>query len=130
MSIFGNDYPTPDGTCIRDYIHIVDLSEGHVKALNKILNDIESNSLEYVNLGTGNGYSVLEVVNTFIEVNNENIPYKFSPRREGDAAIIYADPAKAKSYLNWEASKTLKDMLRDAWNFQKKNPKVKIKQIC
>lgn len=129
LSIFGNDYPTPDGTCIRDYIHIVDLSEGHVKALNKILNDIDCNSLEYVNLGTGKGYSVLEVVDTFIEVNNQNVQYKFTPRREGDAAIIYADPTKAKSYLNWEASKTLKDMLRDAWNFQKKNPKSIIKQI-
>lgn len=122
LSIFGNDYPTPDGTCIRDYIHVLDLSEGHVKALDKILSD-ENNNIEYVNLGTGRGHSVMEVVKTFMEVNDIKIPYRFSQRRDGDAAIIYADPSKAKSYLNWKANRTLNDMLRDAWNFQKKNPR-------
>lgn len=121
LLIFGDDYPTPDGTCIRDYIHVQDLAIGHLKALEKIFSEYPS--IKYVNIGTGKGYSVLDIVKTFEDVNQVKVPFEIAPRRAGDAPIIFADPSKANSYLGWKAEFNLEEMLRDAWNFQKKNPK-------
>ena len=119
LNIFGNDYPTPDGTGIRDYIHVVDLAKGHVSALNKIVN---SNSGVYVyNLGSGKGVSVLELVNTFERVNNVKVNYRIADRRPGDLAEYYADPTKALNELGWKAEKTVEDICRDSWNFMKNN---------
>ena len=115
LSVFGNDYPTPDGTGVRDYIHVVDLAKGHVNALNKL--DKEGTGLYIYNLGTGTGYSVLDMVKAFEEATGKKVPYKIAPRREGDIAICYANPKKAKEELNWEAKKTLKDMCLDSWNY-------------
>ena len=118
LNIFGNDYPTRDGTGVRDYIHVVDLAKGHLKALEKI--ELEKGLFIY-NLGTGKGYSVLEIVNTFEKVNNVQVPYRIVERREGDIAECYADPSKAKDELHWEAKKSLEDMCRDSWNFTQKH---------
>ncbi len=118
LSVFGNDYPTKDGTCIRDYIHVVDLAIAHLKALEHL----EKNSCEFINLGTGKGYSVLEVIRTFEKVNNVKIPFEISPRREGDAVEVFAKPDKADKLLDWKAKRSLEKMLKDAWNFQQKNP--------
>ena len=118
LSVFGNDYPTHDGTGVRDYIHVVDLAKGHLKALEKIENE---SGLFIYNLGTGKGYSVLDLVKTFEKVNNVKINYKIVARRSGDIATCYADATKAKKELNWEASKNLEDMCRDSWNFAKQN---------
>ena len=120
LGVFGNDYPTPDGTGVRDYIHVVDLANGHVKAIDYA--DAHKGT-EIFNLGTGVGYSVLDIVKTFSKVNNVEIPYQIKPRRAGDIAECYADPTKAKEVLGWTAEKTLEDMCRDSWNWQKKNPK-------
>ena len=117
LTIFGNDYNTPDGTCRRDYLHVVDLAVGHIKALEKL--DKSDNGIYYYNLGTGTPKSVLEMVNTFKEVNNIDLPYKFGPRREGDLDEFFADPTKAETELGWKAEKTLEDMCRDSWNYQK-----------
>lgn len=114
LSIFGNDYDTVDGTGVRDYIHVVDLAIGHVKAIEHI------NGLNYYNLGTGNGYSVLELVNTFAKVNNIEVPYIIAPRREGDIDACYADSSKALNELGFKAIKTIEDMCKDAYNFVKK----------
>ena len=119
LSIFGNDYPTKDGTGVRDYIHVVDLAEGHLKALDK-LNTVKGIMIH--NLGTGVGYSVLDLVNAFEEANNLKINYKFAPRRPGDVVVCYADPTKAKNELGWVAKKSVIDMCRDSWNWQKNNP--------
>ena len=119
LSVFGDDYPTPDGTGVRDYIHVVDLAKGHVHALNKL--DKEKKGMYIYNLGTGTGYSVLDMVKAFEETTGKKIPYKIAPRREGDIAICYADPKKAKEELNWEAKKTLKDMCLDSWNYINKS---------
>lgn len=119
LSIFGNDYDTKDGTGVRDYIHVVDLALGHLKAVEKL--NKEKKGLYIYNLGTGVGYSVLDLVNTFEKVNNIKIKYKIAPRRNGDIAICYSDPSKAKRELNFEATKTLEDMLKDAWNYEKEN---------
>ena len=119
LSIFGNDYPTPDGTGVRDYIHVCDLAAGHVAAIHKL--ETGSGLVTY-NLGTGKGYSVLEMVNTFMEVNQVEVAYQFAPRRPGDIAACYADPTKAYNELGWKANKNLSDMLRDSWNWQKNNP--------
>ena len=119
LGVFGNDYPTPDGTGVRDYIHVVDLAKGHVKAIDYA--DAHKGT-EIFNLGTGVGYSVLDIVKTFSKVNNVEIPYQIKPRRAGDIAECYADPTKAKEVLGWTAEKTLEDMCRDSWNWQKKNP--------
>ena len=119
LSIFGNDYPTKDGTGVRDYIHVVDLAEGHIKALDKVNT---TKGVMIHNLGTGVGYSVLDLVKAFEEANALTIPYKIAPRRPGDVTICYADPTKAKNELGWEAKKTVVDMCRDAWNWQKNNP--------
>ena len=120
LGVFGNDYPTPDGTGVRDYIHVVDLAKGHVKAIDYA--DAHKGT-EIFNLGTGVGYSVLDIVKTFSKVNNVEIPYQIKPRRAGDIAECYADPTKTKEVLGWTAEKTLEDMCRDSWNWQKKNPK-------
>ena len=116
LSIFGNDYDTKDGTGVRDYIHVVDLAMGHVKSIEKISKD---NGLFIYNLGTGNGYSVLELVNTFSRVNNIEVPYKIVDRRPGDIAACYADAEKAKNELNWVAELGIEEMCRDAYNFVK-----------
>ena len=119
LSIFGNDYPTKDGTCIRDFIHVVDLSLGHINALEKL--EQEGTGIFTYNLGTGVGYSVLDLVTTFEKVNNMKLPYKIAPRRAGDLPEFYANPTKAKEELGWTATKTLEDMCRDSWNFAKKS---------
>ena len=117
LSVFGNDYNTPDGTGVRDYIHVVDLAKGHVLALDKL--DKEQQGLYIYNLGTGTGYSVLDMVKAFEKATRKKVPYKIAPRRAGDIAICYADPKKAKEELGWEATKTLEDMCLDAWNYIK-----------
>ncbi len=117
LSVFGNDYNTPDGTGVRDYIHVVDLAKGHILALNKL--DKEEKGLYIYNLGTGIGYSVLDIIKTFERVNKIKINYKIVSRRQGDIACCYADPTKAKNELGFIATKTLEDMCRDTWNFQK-----------
>jgi len=119
LSVFGNDYNTKDGTGVRDYIHVVDLADAHVKAVAK-LNEIDR--VEIVNLGTGKGYSVLDIVKAFEEASGKKIPYKFAPRRAGDIAINYADPTYAKELLGWEAKRDLLDMCKSSWNWQSKNP--------
>ena len=119
LGVFGNDYDTPDGTGVRDYIHVVDLAKGHVAAVKYAL---AHTGCEVFNLGTGTGYSVLDMVNTFAEVNSVPVPYEICPRRPGDIATCYADPAKSRDVLGWTAEKTLADMCRDAWNWQKNNP--------
>lgn len=117
LNIYGNDYDTPDGTGVRDYIHVVDLAEGHVNAINYMM---QQSGIEAINLGTGKGYSVLEIVHTFEEVNNIKIKYQIAPRRLGDIANCYADVTKAKMLLRWEARRDLKVMCKDSWNFAKK----------
>ena len=119
LTVFGNDYDTPDGTGVRDYIHVVDLAEGHLCALRYAQSHT---GCEIFNLGTGHGVSVLELVNTFSSVNHIPVPYEIGPRRAGDLATVYADVTKAKTVLGWEAKKTLADMCRDSWNWQTKNP--------
>ena len=119
LSVYGNDYPTHDGTGVRDYIHVVDLAKGHVAAVKYA---VENRGCEVFNLGTGVGYSVLDMVNTFMEVNGVNIPYVITDRRPGDIATCYADPAKSREILHWQAGETLADMCRDSWNWQKQNP--------
>ena len=114
LTVFGNDYPTPDGTGVRDYIHVVDLSKGHLKALDKIR---EEQGVKIYNLGTGNGYSVLELVKTFEKVNEVKVNYKIGERRPGDIPSCYADPSKAEKELGWKAEKGIEDMCRDGWNF-------------
>lgn len=117
LQIFGYDYEdTKDGTCVRDYIHVVDVAEGHVAVLNK-MKDISK--YEVYNLGTGNGVTVLEIVNTFMKVNNVDVPYKFTDRREGDLSITYADTTKVENELKWKTKKTLEDMCLDTYNFNK-----------
>ncbi len=115
LSVFGNDYNTPDGTGVRDYIHVVDLAKGHVLALEKL--EREQKGLYIYNLGTGTGYSVLDMVKAFEEATGKPVPYKIAPRRSGDIATCYADPKKAKEELGWEATKTLEDMCKDSWNY-------------
>ena len=119
LSVFGNDYPTHDGTGVRDYIHVVDLARGHVKALQYLQQHC---GIEAINLGTGTGYSVLDMVNAFSRVNAVAVPYQIAPRRPGDIATCYAEPSKAKALLGWQAEKTLDDMVRDSWRWQQANP--------
>ena len=119
LSVFGNDYPTPDGTGVRDYIHVVDLAKGHVAAMDYLC----SHTGEAVfNLGTGNGYSVLDMVNAFEKANGVKVPYVIAPRRSGDVAVCYADPAKSAEVLGWHAQYNLEDMCRDTWHWQSMNP--------
>ena len=119
LSVFGDDYNTPDGTGVRDYIHVVDLALGHIKALDKIKS---TEGVGIFNLGTGVGYSVLDLVHNFEEANGVEIPYVIVDRRPGDVATCYSDATKAKEELGWTAQKTLVDMCRDSWNWQKNNP--------
>ena len=114
LNVFGNDYPTPDGTGVRDYIHVMDLAEGHLAALEHI----DSYGVEAINLGTGVGYSVLDMVKAFEKASGRPVPYKIAPRRPGDIAACYASPEKAARELNWRAKRNLEDMCRDLWNFQ------------
>lgn len=118
LRVFGNDYPTPDGTGVRDYIHVVDLAKGHVAAC-----AYRHQGVEIINLGTGHGYSVLDMVHAFENANHIHIPYEITPRRPGDVATCYADATKAHTLLHWQAEKSLEDMCRDAWRWQQKNPK-------
>ncbi|HBJ12054.1 MAG: UDP-glucose 4-epimerase GalE [Clostridia bacterium] len=118
LSIFGNDYNTPDGTGVRDYIHVVDLAKGHIKALEKL--EKEKSGIYIYNLGTGKGYSVLDMVHAFEKTTGQKIKYKITERRAGDIATCYADATKAKEELNWVAEKTLEDMCRDSWNYIKR----------
>ena len=120
LSVFGDDYDTPDGTGVRDYIHVVDLAKGHIKAIEKAIND---EGVFYYNLGTGTGYSVLDLVKNFEKVNNVKVPYKIVERRAGDIACCYADPTKALKELGWSAELGLEDMMRDSYNFILKQDK-------
>ena len=119
LSVFGNDYNTPDGTGVRDYIHVVDLAKGHIKALEKL--EKESEGLYIYNLGTGHGYSVLDMVKGFEKATGKEVPYKIAPRRPGDIATCYADPTKAKEELGWVAEKNIDDMCKDSWNYIEKS---------
>ena len=119
LSVFGSDYDTVDGTGVRDYIHVVDLAKGHIKALEK---HSKINKIEAYNLGAEKGYSVLQLVEAFEKANGVKIPYVISERRAGDVATCYADSSKAKEQLGWEAEKTIEDMCKDSWNWQSKNP--------
>jgi len=119
LGVFGDDYPTHDGTGVRDYIHVVDLALGHLKALEYAA---DHKGTEIFNLGTGNGYSVLDIVRTFSSVNDIEIPYDIKPRRAGDVAECYADASKAREQLGWVAKYGLEEMCRDSWNWQKNNP--------
>jgi len=119
LNVWGNDYDTPDGTGVRDYVHVVDLALGHIAALEKLAEKGESLT---VNLGTGRGYSVLDLVKAFEKASGRPIPIKIAPRRAGDAASCYADPSKAERLLGWKAQKDLAQMCQDSWNWQQKNP--------
>jgi UDP-glucose 4-epimerase len=119
LSVFGNDYPTPDGTGIRDYIHVVDLALGHIKALDKLMSNP---GVVTYNLGTGQGYSVLEIVNAFEKISGNKIPYRITKRRPGDIASFYADPSLARKELGWYAKRGIEDMCADSWRWQSKNP--------
>lgn len=119
LSVFGNDYPTPDGTGVRDYIHVVDLAKGHIKALEKI--EKENEGLFIYNLGTGKGVSVLDMVKGFEKATGKKVPYKIAPRRAGDIAMCYADPTKAEKELGWKAEKDIDDMCKDSWNYIEKH---------
>lgn len=120
LNVYGDDYDTPDGTGVRDYIHVVDLADGHVKAVKNILEG--NKGVQVFNLGTGKGYSVLDIVKAFSKACGKELPYKIAPRRPGDLAVCYSDPTKAKEVLGWEAKRDVDDMCRDSWNWQSKNP--------
>jgi UDP-glucose 4-epimerase len=119
LKVFGNDYPTPDGTGVRDYIHVVDLARGHLKALER---PWRKTGLAVYNLGTGHGYSVLEMVRAFEEISGRPVPYRVMARRAGDIATCYADPALAAAELGWRAELGIEAMVRDAWRWQSYNP--------
>lgn len=119
LSVYGNDYNTPDGTGVRDYIHVVDLAKGHIAALRYAENHTGCTA---VNLGTGKGYSVLDIVHAFETANDIKIPYVITDRRAGDVETLYADPSLAEKLLGWRAEKNLEDMCRDTWNWQRQNP--------
>eukprot|EP00744_Colponema_vietnamica_P001301 GILI01002171.1.p1 GENE.GILI01002171.1~~GILI01002171.1.p1 ORF type:complete len:362 (+),score=128.29 GILI01002171.1:38-1087(+) len=119
LNVFGNDWPTPDGTGVRDYIHVVDLALGHVASVNQLR---KSCGTEIFNLGTGTGLSVLEMIRTFSEISGREVPYKVAPRRPGDIALLYADTSKAEQGLGWRATRGVRDMCADAWRWQSNNP--------
>jgi UDP-glucose 4-epimerase len=123
LSVFGNDYDTPDGTCIRDYINVVDLAKAHVTAIDRMLNDQSDEKLEIFNLGTGNGVSVLELINTFERATGVKVPHKIVGRREGDIEKVWANPQHANNVLGWKSRETLEDTLRSAWKWQEKPAK-------
>lgn len=120
VAVFGNDYDTPDGTGVRDYIHVVDLAQGHLKALGKLE---QETGLHIYNLGTGRGYSVLEMIHAFERASGRSIPYRIAPRREGDIGICFANPAKAMAELGWSAARGIEEMCEDAWRWQLANPR-------
>jgi len=120
LKVFGNDYPTPDGTCIRDYIHVVDLAKAHVKALERLLTNQADTNCEVFNVGTGKGSSVLEVIQAFELVSGQKLNYSFAPRREGDITEAYANTDKAQTLLGWKATHSLEDAMRSAWAWEKK----------
>jgi len=120
LTVFGNDYDTPDGTCIRDFIHVVDLAKAHVKALDLLESQTDTNYYDVFNVGTGEGYTVLQLINTFEEVNGVKLNYTIGPRREGDVEKIYAQSDKVNNVMKWHAEKTMAEALRDAWNWQLK----------
>ena len=120
MSVFGNDYPTKDGTCIRDYIHVVDLSKAHVSALKRLVEEKNTSNYEVFNIGTGKGSSVLEVISAFEEVSNQQLNYKIVDRREGDVIAAFADTTKANTVLGWKAQSSLKEALLSAWKWEEK----------
>ena len=119
LQVFGNDYQTPDGTGVRDYIHVVDLAQGHLRAVDKISG---GPGFHIYNLGTGRGHSVLEVIDAFERASGASVPYKIVKRRSGDVAMCYADPELAAAELGWRAERDLESMCRDSWNWQQKNP--------
>jgi UDP-glucose 4-epimerase len=118
LTVYGNDYDTPDGTCIRDYIHVVDLAEAHVSAVRRLLNKSTLEPFEVFNIGTGKGNSVLEVIQTFEKATGKTVPYQIGARRPGDVVKVWADTSRVNQVLGWSAQRTLEDMLRDAWNWQ------------
>ena len=120
LSVYGKDYDTPDGTCVRDYIHVVDLSKAHVVALNRLLRKENQSNCEIFNLGTGKGYSVLEVIKSFEKISNIKLPYKIVDRRPGDVDKIWADNRLANEVLGWKANKDLDEMMLSAWNWELK----------
>ena len=120
LSVFGNDYPTPDGTAIRDYIHVVDLAQSHVVALERLMKNENKSNFEIFNIGTGKGSSVLEIIKAFEKVNNLKLNYKFTDRREGDVVAVWADTTLAQRELGWKSKLSMEDALRDAWNWQQK----------
>ena len=123
LSVFGNDYPTHDGTGVRDYIHVVDLAQGHIKALEYLMAQSEDAGIcDAINLGTGNGYSVLDMINTFSRETGQQVPYRITPRRPGDVAACYADPCMASEKLKWRAERDLAQMMIDTWRWQSNNP--------
>ena len=124
LSVFGDDYPTKDGSCIRDYIHVVDLAKAHVVAMQRLLNNENALAFEVFNIGTGTGNSVLEVVRAFEEVSGTSLPYKITERRPGDVIAVYADTQKANSLLGWKADKTMEEGLASAWKWEKKIRKI------
>ncbi|MCC7244455.1 MAG: UDP-glucose 4-epimerase GalE [Saprospiraceae bacterium] len=123
LTIFGDDYPTPDGTCIRDYIHVMDLAEAHVAGFRYLMSHESPAIYDVVNVGTGSGVSVLELLQSFERINGLPVPYKIGPRREGDVVAVYADASKAEKMLCWKALRSIEDGLRDAWNWQKNTSK-------
>ncbi len=118
LTVFGHDYPTPDGTCIRDYIDVCDLARAHVKAVERLINSPENGNLEIFNLGTGNGLSVLDLITAFEDATGVKVPYRFGERREGDIISIWADPSKANEVLGWKATTDIRDTMRNAWRWQ------------
>ncbi|MCX8483285.1 MAG: UDP-glucose 4-epimerase GalE [Crocinitomicaceae bacterium] len=120
LTVFGNDYDTPDGTCIRDYIHVMDLAEAHVKAVERLVHNKQAENFEVFNIGTGNGFSVLEVIHSFEKENNIKVPHKIGPRRAGDVVKVWADTTKVNQVLGWTAKRGLDEMMRDSWNWQLK----------
>ena len=131
LTVHGGDYNTPDGTCIRDYIHVMDLAEAHVAAINRLFRNAEEHSVEYgdpssysfevFNIGTGKGYSVSEVISAFENATGKKVPHIIGPRRNGDIVSIWADTTKVNEVLGWKASRNLETMMRDAWNWQNAN---------
>ncbi|MBU2918859.1 UDP-glucose 4-epimerase GalE [Psychrosphaera sp. F3M07] len=122
LSIFGDDYPTTDGSCERDYLHVMDLAEGHVAALTWLQDSAQFRGVEAFNLGTGTGTSVFKIINAFEVATNKNIPFEISPRRDGDLPAFWANADKAKTALNWQAKRSLEDMMTDTWRWQSANP--------
>lgn len=120
LTVYGNNYDTPDGTCIRDYIHVMDLADAHVKAVERLINKQQLHSFEVFNIGTGNGFSVLEVIRSFEKQNQIAVPHKIGPRRAGDVVKVWADTTKVENVLGWNAKRGLDEMMRDAWNWQLK----------